>query len=137
MSHTTSGLLDTSVLIDHGDIALDDLPEESFVPAVVLAELAAGPHAAATLVERAQRQARLQWVEASFVSIPFDAATARAYGMIFAAANAAGQKTKRRQIDYMIAATAYASGLPLYTKNPRDFGAVNGLVQIIALPTRH
>lgn len=104
---------------------------------MVLAELAAGPHATANKSERARRQARLQWVEASFVSLPFDAAAARAYGMIYAAAKATGRKTKRRLADYMIAATAAANGLPLYTKNPKDFAVAKGLVDITALPARH
>ena len=113
MSRATRGLLDTSILIDHGDISADDLPDESYVPAVALAELAAGPHATRDSGERARRQARLQWVEASFVSLPFDAAAARGYGMIYAAARMAGRKSKRRLADYMIAAIAAVNRIPL------------------------
>jgi predicted nucleic acid-binding protein len=37
----------------------------------------------------------------------------------------------------MIAATAAANGLSLYTKNPRDFATAKGLVEIVELPARH
>lgn len=35
--------------------------------------------------------------------------------------------------DLLIASTAAANGLPLYTRNPSDFAAVEQLVRIVAL----
>jgi predicted nucleic acid-binding protein len=137
MSNVARGVLDTSVLVDVGDVPAESLPVEIYVPAVALAELAAGPHAARSKAEAARRQVRLQAIEASFSPLPFDAAAARAYGMIYAAARTSGRKTKRRLADYMIAATALANGLPLYTKNPKDFAVAKGLVEIVAVPARH
>jgi predicted nucleic acid-binding protein len=134
----TRGLVDTSLLIDNGDIDPETLPDEMFISAISLAELASGPHAAKTEQERAIRQYRLQWAEASFVSLPVDARVARAYGLIYAAARRGGRRSKRRVADYLIAATAAANALTLYTKNPRDFAPAASLVKIIAvLPTKH
>lgn len=36
-------------------------------------------------------------------------------------------------MDLLIAATACAAGLPLYTRNPDDFRAIGDLVEIIAV----
>lgn len=116
------GLLDTSVVIDLDRVDAADLPDEIAVSALTLAELAAGPHATSDPVERARRQDRLQRAEATFDPLPFDIDAARAYGRIYAAVVGSGRKARgRRAIDLLIAATALAAGLPLYTSNPDDF----------------
>lgn len=123
------GVVDTSVLIDLERLDPDTLPEELAVSAITMAELAAGPHATGDPVERARRQDRLQRVEATFHPLPFDAAAARAYGRVYASVAAAGRKARgRRAVDLLIAATALASELPLYTRNPDDFAHIDGLV---------
>lgn len=100
--------------------------------AVTLAELAAGPHAAADAAERARRQDRLQRVEATFDALPVDAAVARAYGRLYAEALRSGAKPRgRRAFDLLIAATALAHDLPLYTTNSGDFADLTSLVQVI------
>jgi predicted nucleic acid-binding protein len=38
-----------------------------------------------------------------------------------------GRKTKSRAFDALIAATAMANDLPVYTCNPRDFEGIDGL----------
>lgn len=43
------------------------------------------------------------------------------------AVQAAGRKVQARSYDAMIAATAIASELPLYTVNPADFSGIEGL----------
>lgn len=119
------GLLDTSVVIDLDRVAAEDLPQELAISALTLAELAAGPIATDDLIERARRQDRLQRAEATFDPLPFDVAAARAYGRIYAAVAAAGRKARgRRAVDLLIAATALASDLPLYTRNPEDFASL-------------
>jgi len=126
------GLVDTSVVIDLGRIDPGELPTEVAISAVTLAELAAGPHAAADPAERARRQELLQRVEATFDPLPLDAGGARAYGRIYAAVAGAGRKPRgRRALDALIAATALASGLPLYTRNPDDFRELDDLLDVI------
>ena len=107
---------------------------EIAISAITLAELAAGPHAATDPGERAKRQDRLQRAEATFEPLPIDAAGARAYGRIYAAVAASGRKARgRRAMDLLIAATALAADLPLYTRNPDDFAGLSDLLDIIAV----
>ena len=128
------GLVDTSVVVGLGHTVIDGLPEEIAIAAVTLAELAAGPHATADPLERARRQERLQVAEATFDAIPFDAAAARAYGRVYAEVTAAGRKPRgRRALDLLIAATALAAGLPLFTRNPSDFDGLGALVDLNAV----
>jgi predicted nucleic acid-binding protein len=131
MIEPSRGVLDTSVLIDHDRIAADQLPDESAITAVTLAELAAGPHATDNKDERARRQDRLQWATATWDPLPFDAESARMYGRVFAAARAAGQSSRARFADLVIASTAAANGLPLYTRNPSDFAALKRILKVI------
>ena len=128
------GLLDTSVIIDLERIDPSLLPIESAVSAITMAELAAGPHATQDTDERARRQDRLQRAEAVFDPLPFDAEASRAFGRVFAAVIAAGRKARgARAVDLLIAAVASSKELPLYTRNPDDFQALDGLVEIIAV----
>lgn len=128
------GLLDTSVVVDLDRIDPDLLPEEPAVCSLTLAELAAGPHAASDPDRRARRQEHLQRIEATFDPLPFDADAARAYGRIYAAIAAVGRKARgRRAVDMLIAATALASGLPLYTCNPNDFDGLRDILEIVAV----
>lgn len=128
------GILDTSAVILLP--RLDDpslLPEEPLITAVTLAELTVGPLVATSDGERAARQAHLQQAESDFDPLPFDAAAARAFGLVAASLRRAGRKTTARSYDAMIAATALANGLPLYTCNLADFSGIPGL-DVVALP---
>jgi predicted nucleic acid-binding protein len=128
----TAGLLDTSVVIDWDDPrVVAALPEEVAVSAITLAELAAGPHLAAEPAERARRQARLQQAEALFDPIDFDRAAARSYGQVVAAVALSGRSHRGRVADLLIAASAHAHGLTLYTRNPDDFSGLETLVTVI------
>ncbi len=123
------GLLDTSTVILLGRLPdASVLPDEPLLAAVTLAELAVGPLVAADEDERARRQAHLQQAEADFEPLPFDAAAARAFGTVAASLRRRGRKTSARAYDAMIAATALANDLPLYTCNPDDFDGIEGLV---------
>ena len=128
------GILDTSVVIDLDRIEPDALPREIAVTSITMAELAAGPHATNDAAERARRQDRLQRAEAAFDPLPFDAAAARAYGRIYAAVNAHGRKARgARAVDLLIAAVACSVELPLCTRNPEDFRALDGLVTVVPI----
>lgn len=134
-SASARGILDTSTVIQLSrivDAAL--LPAEPLITAVTLAELSAGPLAARDEQERAARQAHLQQAEADFVPLPFDAAAARAFGRVAASLRQAGRKPPPRAYDAMIAATALANQLPVYTCNPDDFTGIPGL-DVVSIPS--
>ena len=130
-------MLDTSTLILLQRLAdAASLPEEPVITAVTLAELSVGPLVARDQDERAARQAHLQQAEADFDPLPFDADAARAFGRVAASLRRAGRKTTARAYDAMIAATAIANDLPIYTCNPGDFSGIGELdVIAIAIPS--
>ena len=133
-SRPERGLLDTSVVIDLERIPAGSLPVEIAISAVTLAELAAGPHATDDPAERARRQDRLQRAEAVFDPLPFSADAGRSYGRVFAAVTSAGRKPRgARAVDLLIAAAALTESLPLYTRNPDDFRALEDLIEVIAV----
>jgi predicted nucleic acid-binding protein len=128
------GLADTSVVIDLDIIDPAVLPRELAISAITLAELAAGPHATRDAGERARRQDRLQRTEATFEPLPVDGNVARAYGRVYAAVASSGRKARgRRATDLLIAATAVAADLPLYTRNPADFAGLSALLELVAV----
>lgn len=128
------GVIDTSVVIDFEKIDPVRLPAELAISSLTMAELAAGPHATNDVDERARRQDRLQRTEAVFDPLPFDAEAARAYGRVFAAISATGRKARgARAVDLLIAATACAAGLPLYTRNFDDFRGLENIVEVVAI----
>ena len=128
------GLLDTSVVVDLEHIPAGSLPLEVAISAITLAELAAGPHATDDPTERSRRQDRLQRAEAVFDPLPFGADAARAYGRVFSAVATAGRKPRgARAVDLLIAATAVAENLPLYTRNPGDFQALDNLIEVVTV----
>ena len=111
----TRGVLDTSTVVLLGELAAEDLPDEPLITAVTLAELSVGPLVASDDQERAARQARLQEAEADFEErIPNGGASG-------------GRKVQARAFDAMIAATAMANDLPVFTVNPSDFEGIAGL----------
>jgi predicted nucleic acid-binding protein len=127
-------IFDTSALIDLAELDADALPREVAISAITLAELAAGPHATDDLAERARRQEHLQRVESLFETVSVDGAVARAYGRVYAAVVAQGRTaTRRRAFDLLIAATALAHGVPLYTRNPHDFTGLEEIVDVVGV----
>ena len=124
MTSDSAGLLDTSVVIELGALAPADLPAESFISAITLAELSVGPLVAATSDERVRRQSVLQVAEAAFSPLPFDAETARVFGRVAASLRDSGRKNRARAYDALIAATAIRHELPVYTRNPDDFEGI-------------
>lgn len=132
----TQGVLDTSVVIALRQITdPSTLPAEPLITTVTLAELSIGPLVAQDDRERAARQAHLQEAEADFDPLPFDRASARAFGQVAASLRRSGRKTAARAYDALIAATAMAHSLPVYTCNDADFEGIDGLEVIpVALP---
>lgn len=127
-----AGLLDTSVVIDwHDPSVVDKLPDEMAISAITAAELAAGPLLAKTPLEAAKRQSRLQEVESLMEPIPFDGRAVRSYGLVVAAIVGEGRKPRSRFADLLIAATAHANGLDLYSRNADDFVGLENLVRVV------
>jgi len=105
-----------------------------------LAELSAGLHEVRRNdeqdlydehAERARRLDVVQRAENEFDPLPFDAEAARDYGRVSASVIAAGRKPRGRFADLMIASTAIAEELPLFTTNPADFSGLGGLLTIV------
>ncbi|BBY08929.1 type II toxin-antitoxin system VapC family toxin [Mycobacterium noviomagense] len=119
------GMLDTSTVILLGEIAdPTELPDEAVISAITLAELSVGPHVAHDDAERSARQHHLQQAEADFDVVPFDDDCARSFGGVAAALRASGRKPAARAYDALIAASAIAHKVPLYTCNPDDFTGI-------------
>jgi predicted nucleic acid-binding protein len=129
------GLLDTSVVVSLGGLTdLDALPSRCFISAITLAELSVGPLVARTDRERIARQSVLQQVEADFHAIPFDDRAARAFGRVAAELRASGRKTTARAYDALVAATAVANELPVFTLNVDDFSGITSLTVVEVEP---
>lgn len=133
MTAVVVGVIDTNTLILLTRLDPADLPEVPVITAVTLAELSVGPLVSLDDGERAARQTRLQATEAAFEPIPFDAAAARSFGRVAASLRRSGRKPQARAFDALIAATAMANGLPLYTCNPKDFVGIEDLT-VVAVP---
>jgi tRNA(fMet)-specific endonuclease VapC len=125
------GVLDTSTVIALPRLTdATALPAEPLITTVTLAELSVGPLAARNDRERAARQAQLQQAEADFDPLAFDAQAARAFGRVAASLRRSGRKTAARAFDAMIAATAIANDLPVYTCSPADFAGIEDLTVV-------
>lgn len=118
-------LLDTSVIVAGARPDLD----EAAISAMTLAELHYGVLRASDEPSRAAPLRRLALVESEFDPLPIDEEVARAYGTILAAARTAGRRP--RTAVALIAPTAAAHGLPVYTRD-RDFEDLPG-VQVVVL----
>lgn len=133
MTTDAVGVLDTSAIVLLERLEPDHLPASPVITAVTLAELSVGPLATDEATERATRQARLQEVENAFDPLPFDAPSARAFGRVAAQLRSAGRQLRPRAFDVLIAATAVANDLPVYTCNPRDFAGIAELA-VVSIP---
>lgn len=118
------GLLDTSVVIALPTLTPAELPAFPAISSITLAELSAGPLSSADLEERHRRQIVLQYAESTFDPIPFDAACARRFAMVATSLRESRRKTRARAFDALIASTALAHDIPLYTCNARDFEGI-------------
>jgi predicted nucleic acid-binding protein len=126
------GLIDTSVAVDIRHLDASVFPTEIAISSLTLGELATGPHAAKDELTRARRQSHLQFVETNVETLPFDSPCARAFGVVYAAVERTGRKPRGgRAIDLMIAATALAHDLPLYTRNAKDLRRLEDLIEIV------
>lgn len=114
-------------MIELPNLTAAELPAFPTISVVTLAELGVGPEVSKNAQERAMRQLVLQQTEATFDPLPFDAACARRFAIVAGCLRQSGRKTQARAFDALIAATALAHDLPLYTRNAPDFEGITGL----------
>ena len=118
-------LVDTNALIDgvwpDGEVA---------VSVLTFAELLTGVHAAPEGPVRTARQVRFDRLRSAFDPLPVTASVLDAYADIDAAEVAAGRKPRRRRVDLLIAATARAHDLTVWTSNLDDYAAIRDLVAV-------
>lgn len=125
------GLLDTCVVVDLASIPAGELPVRPVVSTVTVAEIAAGVQTAVDPVQRSLRVTQLLMVEANLDPLEFGNEAARAYGNMVALVVAAGRNPRPRMFDLMIAATAAAHNLPLYTRNIDDFKGLESQLTVV------
>jgi predicted nucleic acid-binding protein len=124
------GILDTSVLIADD---ISPLPGELAISVVSLAELHFGVLVAVDDDERARRLSRLSAMQRHFDPLPVDETVAESYGILAARVVNVGRQPRARVMDLLIAATAHAHEAVLYTRNARDLGGLQGLVEIAVI----
>lgn len=127
MESLVRGVLDTSVVIATG---ASSLPDESAISVATLAELHFGVHMARTDEARKARLHRLAEIESRFDALPIDESVARSYGALARTVAAAGRKPHTRTMDILVAATAHAHGVAVYTRNLDDFELFRGTVDV-------
>lgn len=131
----TSGrrvLIDTSVAVRLKETEFPRLVPWLATSTLTIAELVKGPNGAADELDRERRLRHLHRVESAIEILPFDLRCARAYSRISIAVERIGRKARgSRSIDLMIAATALAHRLPLYTLNPKDLHGLENLIEIV------
>ena len=130
----TFGLLDTSAVIDLESLKNAYLPTFGKISAITCAELSIGPLSAQHATEKLNRIRKLWFAMNELEVLTFGIPESKSYGTLFEKLLPLGVKARgSRSLDLMIAATALAHQLPLYTRNAKDFASVNDLVEIVAV----
>ena len=119
-----NGLLDTSAVIAIAGGQALTLPDAAAISAMTLAELHVGVLRAKTSAQRAGRVRTVAVVERELEVLPIEERVARCFGELVSAARDAGRKPG--VADALIAATAIAHDLPLYTCDD-DFAGLAGV----------
>ena len=122
-------LLDTSVVIDPVGA---DIPAGTrlAISTVTVAELGMGIMHAVDDQERVKRTINLQRTRAAFEELPVDGAVAEAFVATAVAVQAEGRSHRARSFDLLIAATALAHDVPLYTRDIKDFLTLRHLIDV-------
>ncbi len=122
-------IADTSAVIDPSGF---DWPKDAdvAVSTLTLAELGYGVVAARDDATRARRTFVLQRARAAFDPLPVDASVAEAYVMVATAARIAKRGSGPRAFDLLIAATALAHDVPLFTRDLGDFLSLRHVIDV-------
>jgi hypothetical protein len=113
------------------DIA--ELEGELAISTVSLAELHFGVLVTADPIIRAERLRRLSDLQRRFDALPVDDDVATSYGQLAAAVANSGRQPRSRVMGLLIAATAHAHSVRLYTRNARDLAGIEHLIEIVAV----
>lgn len=109
------------------------LEGELAISMVTLAELPYGVLAAKESSTRSERLRRLSILQREFDAVPIDDAVSDSYGLVAAAVVEVGRQPRARTMDLLIAATAHAFAVRLYTRNAGDFTGIDELVDVAAV----
>jgi predicted nucleic acid-binding protein len=123
-------VIDTSLLVA---AEIPELEGELAVSAASLAELHFGALVTDNADVRADRLRRLALIEHLFTPLGVDASVARSYGRLSSTVARRGRSPRARVIDLLIAATAHAHDVALYTRNAGDLRGIEHLVQIVSV----
>lgn len=132
MSRPDRVILDTSLVIDP-PADLESFAAAAAVSTITLAGLAFGLHSSDP-VENARRESVYRDVLDSYRPIPYSSGAARLYGALCASVRHEGRNPRPRRLDLLIASVAAELGVPLLTRNPRDFAGIQHAVQVVAVP---
>ncbi|MGW5715986.1 type II toxin-antitoxin system VapC family toxin [Amycolatopsis sp. NPDC003865] len=127
----TAGVLDTCAYIELGSLDPETLPDFPEITAVTMAELHQGVVMTTDPAAKALRNEQLGAAIVEFTPLPFDGEAAARYGTLVALTIAAGRSPRPRRMDLMIAAIASVRGLPLYTRNAKDFRGLESLLEVV------
>jgi toxin FitB len=127
------GVLDTCVYIDFDLLDRSVVPVHSAITAITLAELHKGVVMAKGSATKVARTERLAAAITAFEPLPFDGDAATRFGSLVAMTIAAGRDPRPRTLDLMIAAIASCHGLPLFTRNIKDFVGLGDLVEVVGV----
>jgi tRNA(fMet)-specific endonuclease VapC len=126
-------LIDTDLLVaqERDGAAIETLAgdEERAISVITVSELLHGVHRARG-ARRARRRAFVEHLLAQLEAVPITEQVARVHAEIWA--QLAGRGAVIGSHDLWIAATAFAHGFGVATRNDRDFGRVPGL-RVLAL----
>lgn len=126
-----AGVLDTCTYLELGTLDPQVLPEFPELTAVTMAELHQGVVMTTDPAAKALRNEQLGAAITEFTPLPFDGEAAARYGTLVALTIAAGRSPRPRRMDLMIAAIASVHGLPLYTRNAKDFRGLENLLEVV------
>ncbi|RDI47198.1 type II toxin-antitoxin system VapC family toxin [Nocardia mexicana] len=128
-----SGVLDTCTYLDLELLEPESLPTVPEITAITLAELSQGVAMAKDAAARSTRSEQLGAAIAEFEPLPFDNDAATRYGSLVALTLAAKRDPRPRRMDLLIAAIASSRGMPLFTRNSKDFRGLESMVEIVPI----
>ena len=123
------------MIIDwHDPAVLALLPDEMAISAISAAELAAGPHLATDAMEAAKRARPAAGSRINAGTDPVRRShSTRLRTCSLPPSSAKERPPRSRFADLLIAATAHANHLDLYTRNGDDFTGLEKLVRVVPI----